>query len=128
MAEHAENAGHGEHDGDHPNYTRIYFILLGLLVVSIIGPEFGITWLTLTTAFGIALVKAALVVRNFMHLKWERSIIGWTLGVSLLLMFLMFAGIAPDVMNHEGRNWTNEAAQAAVERGIPTEAEAGAEN
>jgi caa(3)-type oxidase subunit IV len=112
MSEHAQHAGH-------PNYRNIYLTLLALLVVSVIGPMFGILWLTLATAFGIALVKATLVVQNFMHLKWERRLVGWFLAAALLLMFLMFAGVAPDVMSHEGANWENLAAQAAIERGIP---------
>lgn len=42
----------------------------------------------------------------------------WMLITSLVLMALMVAGISSDVLNHEGRNWENLAAQAAVERGI----------
>jgi len=124
MAEHNESHGHdhghdaGHGDAHHVNYKRIYLTLLGLLVVSVAGPFFGILWLTLLTAFGIALVKANLVIQNFMHLKWEKRIMKWVLATSLVLMFLMFAGVSSDVMNHEGRNWENVAAQAAVERGI----------
>jgi caa(3)-type oxidase subunit IV len=102
----------------HPNYKKIYFILLGLLVVSVVGPFFEILWLTLITAFGIALVKANLVIQNFMHLRWEKSIMKWMLATSLVLMFLLFAGVAPDVMKHEGSGWVNVAAIEAVERGI----------
>jgi cytochrome c553 len=40
------------------------------------------------------------------------------LATSLLLMALMFAGVSADILNHEGRNWENLAAMAAVERGI----------
>jgi caa(3)-type oxidase subunit IV len=124
MAEHAQ---HAEHSGHHPNYRNIYFTLLALLVVSVVGPMFEILWLTLATAFGIALIKAALVVQNFMHLKWERALIGWVLASALLLMFLMFAGVAPDVMSHEGANWENMAAREVIERGIPLPVEEGAE-
>jgi cytochrome c553 len=63
-------------------------------------------------------VKANLVIQNFMHLKWEKRIMKWVLATSLLLMFLMFAGVSSDVMNHRGNNWENVAAQAAVERGL----------
>ena len=35
----------------HPNYVKIWVLLLVLLVVSIVGPELGIPWLTLLTAF-----------------------------------------------------------------------------
>jgi len=106
MAEHAEH---------HTNYTKIYITLLVLLVVSIIGPELGIFWVTLVTAFGIALVKASMVIRHFMHLKDERALIGWMLVTSVLLMFLFFFGIAPDVMKHEGANWENIAAKEYIE-------------
>lgn len=122
MAEHAE---HAEHAGHHPNYRNIYIALLVLLAVSIIGPFFGVLWLTLATAFGIAVVKAGLVVQNFMHLKWERALIGWILAAALLLMFLMFAGVAPDVMSHDGVNWENVSAKEAIERGIPVAEEGG---
>lgn len=107
-----------EHTEHHVNYTKIYLTLLVLLVVSVAGPFLGILWVTLVTAFGIAVVKAALVVRNFMHLKFERQIIVWVLAASLVLMALLFAGVAPDIMKHEGTNWVNISAQDAVERGI----------
>jgi caa(3)-type oxidase subunit IV len=114
MAEHHD-------DTHHVNYKKIYFTLLGLLVVSVAGPFIGVLWVTLVTAFGIAIVKANLVIQNFMHLKWERRIAKWFLTTSLVLMFLMVAGVSVDVMNHEGNNWENVAAMAAVERGIPLE-------
>lgn len=101
------------------NYTKIYFTLLALLVVSVAGPFLGIKWVTLVTAFGIALVKANLVIQNFMHIRVEKSWIKWMLSFSILMILLLFYGVAPDVMRHEGQNWTNVAAQAAVERGIP---------
>ncbi|HSW28967.1 MAG TPA: c-type cytochrome [Longimicrobiales bacterium] len=116
-------SGHNDPKGEqagarHPNYKQIYFVLLGLLVVSVLGPEFGIGWVTLITAFGIALVKANLVLQNFMHLRWEKRIMKWMLSTSVVLMFLLFAGVAPDVMKHEGSGWINDAALAATARGI----------
>ncbi len=99
-------------------YGRIYGVLLFLLVVSILGPEIGIVWVTLVTAFGVAVVKAWLVIENFMHLKWERRLMKWMLGASLIVLLLFFFGIAPDVMKHDGHNWVNDAAIAAVERGV----------
>lgn len=102
----------------HPNYKKIYFTLLGLLVVSVAGPFLGVVWVTLITAFGVALVKANMVVQNFMHLRWEKDIMKWMLATSLLLMFLMFAGVAPDVMRHTGVRWVNDAALAATARGV----------
>jgi len=109
----------GEHAGEHhPNYRRIYLILLVALVISVAGPFLEIWWITLLTAFGIAVYKAKLVIQNFMHLRWEKKLMRVMLVTSLLLMGLMVAGVAPDVLNHEGNNWVNTAAMDAVERGI----------
>jgi len=99
------------------NYKKIYFILVGLLLISVAGPFLGILWVTLLTAFGIALVKANLVIQNFMHLRWEKRLMKWVLASSLIVMLLLVAGVSPDVMNHEGNNWENLAAKAAVDRG-----------
>ena len=99
----------------HVNYKKIYFALLVLLVISVAGPFLEILWVTLITAFGIAVVKANLVINNFMHLKWERRIVKWVLATSLVLMALFFFGVAPDVMEHEGRNWENVAAKEYID-------------
>jgi len=124
---HAHHGEGHEHGGHHTNYKKIYFVLLGLLVVSVMGPFAGILIVTLITAFGIAVVKASLVIRNFMHLKDEKRLMVWMLTSSLILMALMFAGLSVDILNHEGRNWENLAARAAIERGIEGPDEEGAE-
>lgn len=102
----------------HPNYHKIYYTLLVLLLVSVAGPFLGIKWVTLITAFGIAVWKATLVVQNFMHLKWERRLMKIMLAGTVTLLLLFFFGVAPDVMKHTGRNWRNDAALAATARGI----------
>lgn len=97
----AHAAGHAPHR----NYVKIWAILLALLVVSVVGPMFGIRVLTLITAFGIAIVKAYMVAKNFMHLDVERPIVHWMLLVALTLMVLLYAGVAPDAQKQVGRNW-----------------------
>ena len=102
---------HGDHHGEkhdsHPPsyYIKIWGILLVLLVVSICGPMIGIRAVTLFTAFGIAIVKAVIVAAEFMHLKVEKRLISYLLGSMLLLMFLFFFAVAPDVMTAGGQNW-----------------------
>ena len=129
-------AGHSEDRGGllGNHYVRIYALLLVLLAVSIAGPlvgerldteisifgyriGLGIT-LTLITAFGIAIWKASLVVKHFMHLSIERPIAKIFLAASVLLLALFWGGVAPDVQLHDGRMWENLAAKAAVDRGI----------
>jgi len=109
-----------EHHDHSKHYIKIYWWLLGLFIVSCLGPEIGIKWVTLVTAFGIAGVKAYLVIAYFMHLKGEKAFVNYFLIASVGLMFLFYFAVAPDVHNHEGRNWENVAAKASVERGFET--------
>jgi caa(3)-type oxidase subunit IV len=109
------DGGHGDH-ADHPSYFKTYITLLGLLAVSVAGPMFGHPWLTLITAFGIAVVKAYLVASRFMHLNIEKKIASYLLLAALALLLLFYAGVSPDVMKHRGNNWENMAAQDEVER------------
>jgi len=123
--EHKGHGGHG-HGGDHahhgPSYEKTFATLLVLLVISVIGPEIGIKWLTLVTAFGIAIVKAYLVASRFMHLNIEKKIVSYLLLAAVAFLFLFYAGVAPDVMKHRGNNWENVAAQDEVDRAM-TEAQ-----
>ena len=112
MAAHADRASAQKH------YIKTWGILLVLLVISVIGPEIGIQWLTMITAFGIALVKAYLVARNFMHVNLESRWVTYMLVGMLAIMGLFFYGTSPDVMKHEGHNWDNQSAKAAVKRGM----------
>ncbi len=100
-----------EHHTHHPNYTKVYLALVALLAVSVIGPMFGIRVVTLITAFGIAIVKAYLVAKNFMHLNIEPRFAVYLLCTVLVFMLLFFAGSAPDVMKHEGTNWVKPAVE-----------------
>jgi len=100
MAEHAHAAEH-----THPNYVKIWAILVVLLAVSVAGPMIGIRVVTLITAFGIAIVKAYLVAKNFMHINIEKRFIPYIVITVLVFMLLFFAGVAPDVMKKEGTQW-----------------------
>jgi caa(3)-type oxidase subunit IV len=114
-----EQQGHDAHAGHHhTNYVKIWAILLVLLVISVLGPMLEIRLITLITAFGIALVKAAMVVRHFMHINLEKKYVGYLLTVMIVLMVLMVGGVGPDVLKHEGQNWTNVAAKQVVEHGM----------
>ena len=118
MAEHAHAEAH-----HHPNYIRIWALLLALLVVSVAGPMLGVKWVTLVTAFGIAIVKAYLVAKNFMHVNIERRFVAYALLTVLVFMLLFFSAVAPDVMKKDGRGWekpswkTAPAAAPAAEHG-----------
>ena len=89
----------------HPNYVKIWYWLLFLLVISTIGPMLEIPLLTLITAFGIAIVKSYMVAANFMHLKFEKKIIWLLLLMSICLLGVFFFGVGSDVMMTEGDQW-----------------------
>lgn len=111
MSAHAE-AHAATHEGGtahHRNYVKIWAILTGLLMVSVLGPMVGIRVVTLVAAFGVALVKAYLVAKNFMHLDIEKPIVHWLLAVALILMVVLYAGVAPDVEKGKGQQWQKTA-------------------
>lgn len=116
MAENAHAHAHA-----HPNYVKIWGILVVLLVVSVLGPMIGIKAVTLITAFGIAVVKAYLVVKNFMHVNVEPRYVVYLLITGVGFMALLVFFISPDIMRHEGQQWENVAAKSVVAAGTEPE-------
>jgi caa(3)-type oxidase subunit IV len=95
---------HAEHT-HHPDYVKIWAILCVLLAISVAGPFLGIKAVTLITAFGIAVVKAYMVAKNFMHITFAKRFVTYLVVTCLVFMLLFFAGVAPDVMRHQGWHW-----------------------
>jgi len=102
---------------DETNYIAIWGALCVLLGISVLGPMAGVRLLTLITAFGIAIVKAYLVCRYFMHLNIEKKWVAYILGFMLALMLVFFGGVAPDVSTHEGLRWQKTYAEPATAGG-----------
>jgi caa(3)-type oxidase subunit IV len=90
---------------DETRYVAIWGVLCALLGVSVLGPMVGVRFLTLIAAFGIAIVKAYMVCRYFMHLNIEKKWVVYILGFMLALMLVFFGGVAPDVLEREGLRW-----------------------
>jgi caa(3)-type oxidase subunit IV len=108
---------HGEnHSPKH--YIKIWAVLCVLLVLSVLGPMAEIFWLTMITAFGIAFVKAFLVIKHFMHLGDERPIVHYMLITAIVFIMMFFAAVSPDVLNHEGSRWENMASKEVVRKGL----------
>ncbi len=87
---------HGGHEEHFPNYLFIWCILLvltgtsivaSLLVVKFAGHIHFMHFVLLAFLFLLGTIKAALVVANFMHLRFEAKYL-WVLG----LMALFFVG------------------------------------
>ncbi len=113
MSGHAEHAEHTRH------YVKIWATLCVLLTISILGPLVGIKIVTIITAFGIAIVKAYLVAKNFMHLDLERRWVVYILAAMLAFILVMFGGIAPDVMEHAGAHWQKTYVEPVPPVGAP---------
>ena len=89
----------------HTNYVKIWYWLLILLAISVAGPMLEIPWLTVLTAFGIALVKTFMVAANFMHLKFKKKIIWYLLIIAITFLGIFYFGTAADIMNQSGQQW-----------------------
>jgi caa(3)-type oxidase subunit IV len=121
MATAHPHADAAHHDA---RYVKVWAILCVLLVLSILGPMVGIRFVTLVAAFGIAIVKAYLVAKNFMHLDIEKRWVAYILLAMLAFMVVMFGGISPDVMRPSGQRWQKTYAEPAVHPTLDEGAEA----
>ncbi|MBZ5643177.1 MAG: cytochrome C oxidase subunit IV family protein [Acidobacteriia bacterium] len=102
----------------HPNYVKIWAVLVALLVISVAGSLSSMRAVVLVAAFGVAIVKAYLVAKNFMHVTVEKRWVPYLLVAMIAFVVILFAGVAPDVMRHSGLHWSNDAAKQAVETGM----------
>jgi cytochrome c oxidase subunit 4 len=89
----------------HPVEVRGYIAVFGaLLVLTIV--TVGASYLdlpatpTILVALAIASVKAALVAMFFMHLKSERPMVYWPLGLTAILVVGLFASILWSEADH----------------------------
>jgi caa(3)-type oxidase subunit IV len=98
----------------HPNYIKIWAILVVLLIVSVAGSISHIREVVLIAAFGVALVKAYLVAKNFMHVNVEKRWVPYLMIMCLLFVAILFAGVAPDVMKHSGLHWTKNPSEQSA--------------
>ena len=108
----------GETHVHHPNYVKIWAILVALLIVSVAGSFSSIRSVILVAAFGVAFVKAFLVAKNFMHVTVEKRWVPYLLLVMVAFVVILFAGVAPDIMRHSGLHWSNDSAKQSVETGM----------
>ena len=101
----------------HPNYVKIWAILVALLIVSVLGSMSHVRVVLLIAAFGVALAKAYLVAKNFMHVNVEKRWVPYLLIMCLLFVVILFAGVAPDVMKQGGLHWSKNPAAQSVPSG-----------
>lgn len=89
----------------HPNYIRIWVVLIILTVVELVIAQLphwmegtkNILRTTIILLVGLALTKAALVGLYFMHLRFERRTFVLIVTAPLILALVLVFGLLPDV-------------------------------
>lgn len=82
----------------HPNYIRIFWILLVLTVVEVAVAYMGLPKVLLVSLLVVLAVwKAALVALHFMHLKFERKTLTWIALSPFVLCVFLILMLMPDI-------------------------------
>jgi cytochrome c oxidase subunit 4 len=90
-------AGHGEHGGSDRQNTIVWGALLGLTAFEVFLAYLQIpVTLMLIILMGASIIKAALIVAYFMHLKFERLSLILTIVPTLVVLLCLFAILFPD--------------------------------
>lgn len=78
----------------------IWYWLMALVILSI-GASFVLPKAeALVLIFAVALIKALLVARNYMHLKHEKALIYAIALVPLVFVIIFLIGVFPDFVYH----------------------------
>ena len=81
----------------HPSYANVFLWLMLLFGISLAVGFFVSPRIAVFLIFFTAFIKALLVVRNFMHLKFEP----WQVLLAVLMVFFVllafFFGVFPDI-------------------------------
>lgn len=80
------------------NIIKIWGILIALLALSITLGELKDARLATILIFGIATIKAYLVLMYYMGLKWEPRFISFILFSALAFMMVLFFYLVPDIV------------------------------
>ena len=73
----------------HPQYGKVYVRLLLLFGVSVLCGYLFSPVIAIAIIFLIAIVQAGMVLKNFMHFKYEPLLI-WIFAVAILFTLAMF--------------------------------------
>jgi len=87
-------------DAHRPNYFVVWLWLVGLVFISIGASVFLSKGAAILLIFLVALVKAVLVLLNYMHLKFERPLLYALIIVPLLIVAVLVFALFPDFVFH----------------------------
>ena len=87
---------HGERHGEHHivpfgDYIKVFSALIFLTVVTVAAARVDFGHLNTVIAFGIATVKAVLVMAIFMHLKYDDRLNTVIIGSSFFFLLLLWS-------------------------------------
>lgn len=100
MGSHSHSA-HGSHEPHIiplKTYWTIFAALIGLTIVTVLAARVDFGALNTIIAFGIASVKASLVLGYFMHLKYDNLMNRVIIGSSVLFLLLLWGFCILDIM------------------------------
>lgn len=78
----------------------IWYWLMALVILSVAASFVLPKAEALTLIFAVALIKALLVARNYMHLKHEKALIYAIILVPLAFVIIFLIGVFPDFVYH----------------------------
>jgi cytochrome c oxidase subunit 4 len=88
----SENHGVAAHPVDVRPYLAVFGALMVLTIVTVAVSYLDLSMTpTVLVALAIAAAKASLVAMFFMHLKGERPMVYWLLGLTAVLFVVLFA-------------------------------------
>jgi cytochrome c oxidase subunit IV len=78
-------------------YVVLWALLLGIVIAEVLLTYAHLSPLALTISLiALALIEAGVALMYFMHLKYERRILFWSLIPALLFVLVMFDHFWPD--------------------------------
>lgn len=82
----------------HPNYFLIYAVLVGFLLISLVADWIPNHTVAVYMIFLTAIIKAYLVIANFMHLKYEPYVVAMIFAGGVCMGIFFFLGVYPDTV------------------------------
>lgn len=111
VAEHAHNDAHADaHAGSNRENIIVWGGLLLLTAIEIfLGYIHLNTYLMLILLIGLSIIKAALIVAYFMHMKFEKKTFIYTVVPVMIVLLILFGILFPDGKRlHDNRGVTAE--------------------
>ena len=95
MSEHAEEVQHV--GGTTGTFAKVWIALLVMTGIEVLlAYEQVPTMIMLTALLGLSIIKAALIIAYFMHMKFEISAMKWVTMSSLVFCLAMMLVFLPD--------------------------------